>query len=261
MDKFFVLQPADGTTAGAQWATASPYELRTLGESQKCPVCGTPVTARRWLPPHQIKLSKAKPAKWADFMWGPDSSLFVSQPFKQIYEREGLTGISSFWDTVQIVRMGALKNGQFPHDPPAYHLVHVLWGGANQDDAASGLKFTDPSSVKCTYCRSSRSGRRQDRIVLEKGSWSKDIFLPRAAPPAYVVSERFKQVVEDNHFTNARFIPAENYAFDDSRWGKWYVNGMPEVADRAEDGNDAGPMVDDRTEQNNSAGLLTERAV
>jgi hypothetical protein len=139
-------------------------------------------------------------------------------------------------------------------------LIHVLWGGANQDDAASGLKFTDPSTVKCTYCRSSRSGRRQDRIVLEKASWSKDIFLPRAAPPAYVVSERFKQVVVDNHLTNAQFIPAENFAYDDSRWGKWFINGMPEVADRAMDDDGAGLIGDDRAEQNNSASLLTERA-
>ena len=262
MDKFFILQPEDGITSGAQWATANSFDPPTLGNSQKCPVCGSPVTGKRWMPPHQVKLSKARPSKWADFMWGPVSSLLVSQNFKQIYEQKGLSGVSSFSEPVEIIRMGALKNGQFPAAPPVYHVVNVLWGGANQDDKASGLKFSNPSAVKCTHCRSVRAGRRQDRVILEPGSWNgKDVFIPRNAPVPFLVSERFKQVVEDHHLTNARFIPAEYYAYDSSRWGKWFVNGMPEVADRAEDDISAGPTVDDRTEQNDSAGLLTERAV
>ena len=35
MDKFFVLQPEDGTTSGAQWATACPLRIaHPWGESK-----------------------------------------------------------------------------------------------------------------------------------------------------------------------------------------------------------------------------------
>ncbi len=256
MDKFCVLQPEGGITSGGQWATASSFDPPTLGNSQKCPVCGKPVTARRWMPPHQVKLSRARPSKWGDFMWGPASSLLVSQNFKQIYEQEGLTGISSFSDPVEIIRMGSLKNGQFPAAPPVYQVVKVLWGGANQDDKASGLKLSDPLTIKCTHCRFTRSGRKQDRVIIEPGTWNgKDVFIPRNAPVPFLVTERFKQVVEDHHLTNAWFIPTEYYAYDSTRWGQWYVNGMPEVADRADHDDDAVPTVDDNTEQDDRAGL------
>jgi len=262
MDNFFILQPEGGIISGGQWATASAFDPPTLGSSQKCPVCGKPVTARRWMPPHQVKISRARQSKWGDFMWGPASSLLVSGNFKKIYEQEGLTGFSSFSEPVEIIRMGGLKNGQFPVAPPVYHVVTVLWGGANQDDAASRLKFTDPAAVKCTHCRFNRSGRKQDHVIIEPGSWNgKDVFVPRNAPVPFLVSERFKQVVEDHHLTNAWFIPAEYYAYDSSRWGKWFVNGMPEVADHTEDDNGAGPTVTDPTEQDDFAGLLTEHAV
>lgn len=262
MDKFFVLQPEGGITSGGQWAAASSFDPPNLGNSQKCPVCGKPVTARRWMPPHQVKLSRARPSKWGDFMWGPASSLLVSRHFKQIYEQEGLTGISSFSEPVEIIRMGSLKNGQFPAPPPVYHVIHVLWGGANQDDAASRLKFNDSAAVQCTHCRFNRSGRRQERVIVEPGSWNgKDVFIPRNAPVLFLVSERFKQVVEEHRLTNAWFIPSEHYAYDDSRWGKWYVNGMPKEASRAEDNIGSGTMVNDAADQNEIANLLTEHAV
>lgn len=262
MDKFFILRPEGGITSGGQWASASSFDPPTLGNSQKCPVCGKPVTARRWMPPHQVILSRARPSKWGDFMWGPASSLLVSHNFKQLYELEGLTGISSFSDPVQIIRMGALKKGQFPAAPPVYHLLHVLWGGANQDDTASGLKLSHPADVKCTHCRSVRTGRSQDRVVIQPGSWNgKDVFIPRNAPVPFLVTERFKQMVQDHHLSNAWFIPAEYYAYDSTRWGQWYVNGMPEVVERAKQDLDAIAAVDDNAEQADRAGLLTESAV
>ena len=76
----------------------------------------------------------------------------------------------------------SLKSGQFPNPTPTYHLIHVPWGGANQDDTASGLKRELSEIVKCSYCRSGFSWKKQDRIVIEEGSWDgSDIFKPRNA--------------------------------------------------------------------------------
>ncbi len=225
MDNFYVLKSDDGESSAVQWATASPVDFHVLGDGQRCPICGSPVTRRPWLPPHLIKLSKFKPAKWPDFLWCSDESLLLSQRAKQVYSAEGLSGIFSFSPPVTIVRMGTYKEGQFPHSPPLYHLIDILWGGADQDDRASGLVLDNPQTVKCTYCRTGHTRRKQDRIVLVPGSWKgQDLFIPRNSPVPFLVSEKFKQAAEAAGLTNVRFIPAESYAFDDNRASKWFVN-------------------------------------
>jgi len=229
MDQFFVLEPAEGHESGEQWATADPLEPIHLGGRQKCPICGQNVSDYQWLPPQRVHLSRAKAAKWGDFIWVNASSLMVSARFKHIYLEEGLTGISRFSPPVEIVRVGSWKPGQFPATAPEYHLAQVLWGGANLDDSASGLVFDHPQTVRCSYCRTSSSGRHLERIVLEPGSWNgRDIFIPRNAAFALMVSEKFRQAALDHQLTNAMFIPAAQYAYDSSRWGKWYVNPLLE---------------------------------
>lgn len=224
MNKFYVIEPADGKMFGTKWAYAEPLEPSNLGESQKCPVCGGAVSLRRWLPPHRIKLSSAKPSKWGDFVWGAGSPLLVSSKFREIYEQEELSGIEEFSFPVEIIRMGTLKSGQFPIPPPTYHLIHVLWGGANQDDVASGLTHEHPEVINCSFCRVGVTWRKQERIVIEKGSWNgSDIFKPTNAPVPFMVSERFKRLVEHNLLTNIWLIPAERFAYDERRPGLWFV--------------------------------------
>ena len=225
MNKFFVLKAEKGLSFGPLWAYAEEVGESNVGKSQKCPVCGGPVSFLKWLPPYRIKISSTKPDKWGDFMWGAGFPLLISSNFKSIYDQEGLTGIAEIAPVVEVVRMGKLKTGQFPVAPPEYHLIHILWGGANQDDAASGLAHEEPEKIKCQYCRMGVTWRKQERIVIEEDSWDgSDIFVPRNAPIQFMVSEKFKRVAEDYHLTNAWFIPAEKYAYDERRRGLWYVN-------------------------------------
>lgn len=225
MKKFFVLESEEGIMFGRRWAYAEILSYDNSGDSQKCPVCGGAVSLRRWLPPHKIKLSSAKPEKWGDFVWGAGFPLLVSCRFKEIYDKEGLSGISDFSSSVDVVRMGTLKSGQFPNPPPIYHLIHVPWGGANQDDIASGLIRELPEKVKCTYCRSGFSWKKQDRIVIEENSWDgSDIFKPRNAPVQFMVSERFKHIVDKYEFKNIWLIPAEYYSYDERGTKPYIVN-------------------------------------
>ena len=225
MNKFFVLKPEEGLRFGRKWAYAQIQKPDNTGEAQHCPVCGDPVSQMKWLPPHNIKLSSAKPQKWGDIVWGAGFPLLVSSKFKGVYERESLSGIADFSPPVEMVRMGILKSGPFPNPPPSYHLIHLPWGGANQDDAASGLQHELPNKITCTYCRSGVTWRKQDRIVIEDGSWDgSDIFKPRNAPIQFMISERFKQIADEYEFKNTWFIPAEKYGYDEHRPGLWYVN-------------------------------------
>lgn len=224
MNNFYILEPADGKMFGTKWAYADLLPPINTGDSEKCPVCGGSVSLRRWLPPFRIKLSSAKPNKWGDFVWGAGFPLLVSTKFKEIYEQEGLTGIEEFSAQVDIVRMGALKSGQFPQSQPAYHLIHVSWGGANQDDNASGLIQDSPRLNVCSFCRGGVTKRKQESVVIEEGSWNKnDIFKSRNAPVPFIVSERFKRIIEKYQLTNIWLIPAERFAYDENRPGLWFV--------------------------------------
>lgn len=219
---FYVLKPEGGIRFGTKWAYADQIDPVYRGEAHRCPVCGGPVTGLSWLPPHRIKLSSAKPEKWGDFLWGAGFLLMVSDRFKRIYEAEALTGITIFHPPAEIVRVGKRKTGDLPSSRPQYHLIEIMWNGANQDDIASALVRERP--VKCSYCRVGGFPRRQEGVVIDEESWTGvDIFTPRGAPARVMVSERFKQIAEVHELTNMWLILSEKYAYDDHRPGLWYV--------------------------------------
>jgi hypothetical protein len=221
---FYVLKPGGRIRFGTKWAYADQIDPVLRGEGRKCPVCGGPISGLQWLPPHRIKLSSAKPEKWGDFLWGAGFFLMVSDRFKAIYESERLAGITVFYPSAEVVRIGRRRTGDLPPSLPAYHLIEIVWNGANQDDAASGVVYERPEKIKCAYCRIGVSGRKQSGIIIEEDSWTgADIFTPRGAPAGIMVSERFKQVMEGHKLKNAWLIPAERYAYDEHRPGLWYV--------------------------------------
>jgi hypothetical protein len=224
MNNFYILEAYEGMTFGVKWAYAGILKPINWGDCQYCPVCGGAVSGKKWLPPRRIQLSSSKINKWGDFVWGAGFQLLVSHKFKEVYEHVGLSGIDEFSQPVEIVRMGTLKSGVFPTPPPSYHLIHIPWGGANMDDVASGLQHKHPENITCNYCRVDVSGRKYDRLAIEEGSWNgSDIFIPRNAPGTFMVSEKFKQVAQEQELTNIWLIPAEKYAYDEFRSGLWYV--------------------------------------
>ena len=227
MTSFYVLEPEEGILFGTKWAYAEQVDPVVRGEAEKCPVCGAAVGGLRWLPPHRIRLSSAKPEKWGDFVWGAGFLLLVSSRFKAIYEAEGLSGVTVFYPAVEIVGGGKRRGGDLPPDLPNYHLIEIVWNGANQDDEASELvREVGEGRTQCSYCRVHGVLRRRSGIVIEEGSWTGvDVFSARGAPGLIIVSERFGQVVERYGLKNAWLIPAEKYAYDDRRPGLWYVRG------------------------------------
>jgi hypothetical protein len=180
----------------------------------------------KWIPPIRIELSKDDPKSWGDFVWG-STYLFVSDQFRLLYEREGLTGITKFHPPAEIVRVGKkhvsqLKNIQFPK----YYAIEVMWNGADMDDQASGLVLKEASQPLCSFCRlGSRS--KLERIVIRAGSWTgADVFTPRGGPVEHMVSRRFRDAVLRHELKNVWFVPADKWAFDESRvppLSTWFV--------------------------------------
>jgi hypothetical protein len=217
---YYVLQPDDGDLFGTRWAYADQVDPVLRARGNRCPVCGDPVGGRRWLPPHRIKLSSAKPEKWGDLLWGAGFRLMVSARFKRVYQSEGLTGIA-FHPPAEIVRVGRRKTGDIPADLPAYHLVEVMWNGANLDDVASGT-VRKKKRRKCEFCRG--AALSFDQVALDESSWTgADVFEARGLYGEIVVTQRFKLMVEKHEMKNAWLIPAKRYAYDEHRPGLWYV--------------------------------------
>lgn len=229
MMKFYVLLPDEKNYMifGWKWAYGHHVKPINTGDAEYCPVCQKPATLLKWFPPHRISLSKAKPERWGDFLWvGLD--LMVSKRFKDIYEKEGLTGIIEFGPPAEIVRVGTKKATEIATSLPEYHLITVPWGGADQDDVASGVIYEHPEKIHCSYCRVGGGGRKQEKIIIAKNSWSgADIFWPRGAPWSYIVSEKFKEVAEAYGLTNLRLVPSENFGYDTfsntTGRGVWYT--------------------------------------
>ena len=222
--RFYVLKPDGGIRFGTKWAYADQVDPVLRGEAPKCPVWGGFVGGLSWLPPHRARLSTANHDKWGDFVWGAGFALLVSARFKVAYEAESLKGITRFHPPVEIVRVGRKKAEDAPSSLPTYHLIDVVWKGANQDDLASGVMHERP--VPCSYCRVGGFPRRQSSIAIENGSWTgADVFTPKGAPVEVMVSERFKKVLAAYELKNAWLVPAERYAYDDHHRGLWYLAG------------------------------------
>lgn len=216
--RFYILEPVGGYIFGTKWAYGDKVEPILRGEPRWCPVCGRPLSLKEWLPPHFVKLSSANPDKWGDFIWVL-GTLAVSRRFQDIYWAEGLTGIEHFYPVMEIVRIGTRKTGDLPEGLPTYSMVRLKWNGANLDDVGSEVVRVE-NPLQCTFDRG--TVRAYERVVLESGSWDgSDIFEARGLFAVTIVSERFRDVVEQHRLTNAWFIPAENYAYREA--GGWYV--------------------------------------
>lgn len=227
---FYVLTTADRLLFGTKWAYFDRLsDTMDFTDYEWCPVCGRSVSRTRQLPPLRIRLSSGKPERWGDFVWGTFFTPLVSDNFRQMYEKEKLTGIKFFHPQAEVVRVGGRKSGDFPTPLPTYYFIEVAWGGANQDDLASELVREHHSKPKpqgyCFYCHEGGGmAVSQKRVSIEPGSWTgMDIFEVRGGPPRPVVSERFMCVVEEAGLKNCCFIPTEKYAYELHHPTGWHV--------------------------------------
>jgi hypothetical protein len=170
-------------------------------------------------------LSSSKAGKWGDIVWG-SSYLLASGRFKEIYEREGLKGITKFHEPAEIVKVGTKRMSDLAGvASPIYHAIEIEWGAAALDLEASEVVFKYPQEERCAYCQTGIKAK-QERVVIKEGSWKgADIFTSRGGPTE-VVSQRFKEVVEKYNLTGMWLIPAEKWAYDENRQVpllNWYV--------------------------------------
>ncbi len=213
--QFYLL---NGTPTGPQEKARTnvlPAEDTSLGDAPLCEACGKYIGLRPWLPPYRVELDCCG-RQYGDLAFlnvGPD--ILVSQRFMELWDREGLVGLSGF-DAVEIVK--SRRHRKLRGGPPPYFKAAVALSQAVVDNIASGVQLD--GAPTCPVCQLGSGIKRWKAIIIKPGTWSgEDIFRPRWAA-GFFVTDRFKQFCEANDIRNAVFIPAEEYGHDFYPWEK-----------------------------------------
>lgn len=202
--KFYVLENMSFTSSYAYGEKGEPVHR---GDPDYCPVCGSPMTWKRWLPPKSVILEKPK---YGDFVYGTFDSFLVSENFKLKYENSGLKGIINF-DEVKIHKVRRLRRNS-DNLPPKYYHVEIKISATKVDEKRSNFIWDDPPS--CDYCRSGTL-RSRDGFIIDEFTWTgEDIFYCQGYWGTVVVNERFKEFLQENQFTNYKLIPDREYRID-----------------------------------------------
>jgi hypothetical protein len=236
--RFYVLEAFEAMIFHWRWAYALSEEPKNRGDAICCPICGSAMSMLRWLPPYYIYLSSADPRKWGDFVWGSGiNAPLVSARFKEAYERTSLRGILDFRGPVEIVRIGKRRRGDLPAALPTYYIADIERMGPAINPDAEERVYTPGTRVPCRFCLVPKGGYllRQERTVIDTDTWQgEDIFIARGEGSRPIVSERFKEFVEQNWFTNVWLIPIDYYAYDSPLGGAYIRPEALEVIDDPE---------------------------
>jgi hypothetical protein len=189
-------------------------DSRTEECTPDCPACGSPTGTLCLAPPYRLELEivGTRPGDLAFF--GNSRELLVSERFKSLYEQSDLVGLE-IREPPEIVASSGKKRAL--EMVPTYYYTRVLPTTTRIDHKASGTIFSEPETY-CPVHNKAKGLEAIQRLVIEEESWDgHDIFVP-VGISKIVVSERFRDFVEENRITNCHLIPAEDYSFDFYPW-------------------------------------------
>ena len=212
--RFFVLEHE---LWGAHDTTFIKDSPANSAAAPRCPMCGTILGMRLWLPPYRGEVELHGGA-FGDFIDGPAYDVLLSERMAEAFRAEGLTGLHGF-HPVEMVRVrvrGRRKKSQ-PLEVPRYFAATPCFGRAAVDEERSRLRIREP--MTCAECRTIEVDSIHGYSLLP-GTWAgEDVFRPRGIQGFIVVSERFASFVQRHALTNMKLIPAEEFVWDTSRLG------------------------------------------
>jgi hypothetical protein len=186
-----------------EYAYGEQVDQKT-GDFEKCDICGSAISMRKWLTPLKAKLSKPS---YGDFVFGTFTTFLVTERFKKEYEANRLTGIVSF-EPVEIVKVNRERDSS--PEIPIYYYVSIVRSKSVIDERKS--KIQRDGQISCNHCRTGGVIKSLKGIFFEDNTWSgEDIFFPIDLPGTIMVSERFTDFIKNYKFSNISFISAEEY--------------------------------------------------
>ncbi len=177
-----------------QWSPEYPQdEIRR--DCDYCPACGAPISLLRWERPRKIYFRGSKFAdRLSENLIG---ELVVSKRFKELYEKEGITGIERF-ERIEEVRIP----GRLQMDSPIYYVAQVPYSQEVVVDPEASVVTGKISRPICKVCNPfGITGGHLVRIVLDIKSWQGTDVLNNYFV-GLVFSQRFYEFIQDNNITN-----------------------------------------------------------
>jgi hypothetical protein len=194
--KFFVIR--NKRFDDSQFAYGEEFSKANTGDAVHCPECDCALTMLEWLPPFEIRVSKKKVG---DVIFGSHSHFIVSANFKELYQKQELTGIDSF-EKVNIYNRGKQLDLE-------YYFPRIFLSLAHIDLQHSGIEFKGTKT--CNTCQ--RGGRlfedMRGLVWQNPHQIQKDIFCSVILPGDIVVSANGKSVL--SQLSNLEFIEADKY--------------------------------------------------
>ncbi len=170
-------------------------------DAVRCTKCGAAMTSLQWLPPYDVKLSKSV---FGDFVFGTIEPFLVSELFKTAYDASGLIGITEF----NLVKIKEVNGKRKLNSPPNYFYARVGISEAQIDEKKSKLIRT--GGEQCDQCKLGGIISNYQGLYLDEDTWSgEDIFYAKGLPGVLFVTERFKDFVDINNYTNLELVASE----------------------------------------------------
>jgi hypothetical protein len=198
---FYVVNNTGFTANG--FAYAMQRGMVKTGNAVKCEACGGFITMLEWLPPLEVNLYGRKVG---DIIFGSVTHFIVSEKFKELYEKNGFTGIIEF-RPIAMYKRGKLVEGN-------YFLPKIDFSSAKVDLERSGIVSKTEEDC-CPVCQQAK-GRDVRKIngiyLLDEDNIQEDIFCTKALFGKVIVSNKFKETMND--LSNLSFIEVTQYVWD-----------------------------------------------
>jgi len=173
----------------------------------KCNKCGRAIGQHYWLPPFNIIIKQ--PKNIGDFVGGLiGNDLIVSENFKDKYEQSGLTGIDQFIE-LNIVQMGAKKSITYP-TPKLFGTTINISNTKVDYDKMGVTWFSKPKKNICDLCCPGLGGdggiyQSYNKVAFKEETLTDlDFFIPINFVGNIIVSEKAKEFMETNNFSNVK---------------------------------------------------------
>jgi hypothetical protein len=187
----------------SQFAFGEHREINyNTSDPKICKECGYPISMLEWLPPYEINVSKKS---LGDFIFGTHVGFIVSKKFKNQFEQTNLKGLDSFKKVDLYYRNQLL--------PEEYYYPEITLLTAFVD--INRISFEE--KYLCNTCQKGSSilSRINGITFINPVEISDDVFFTSAiGQSTVIVSQNFKDFIEENGFTNVKLIEASKYEWD-----------------------------------------------